>query len=142
MKWLNKLYYEDILFAGLLPKLFRGRINRRNYVLGLLINFLFILSIIFYGFGLITYLPTPSFVRTAFTILGIILFSFFLDSLVVRRLHDLDCSWGELYRFFYSKRLGYFPTFATFYKAGNKGPNKFGNPPESKIDIKSLFGLT
>lgn len=126
---------KEILFFGLFPQLFQGRINRRTYIVGMICNFLFI---VLYLFLLFTKFTVPSIIRLICSIVGVIIFNIINTSLITKRVHDLGYPWSEIHRW-HSPKLGYFPTFASFFKAGDKEENMYGNPPKPNIDLKSIF---
>lgn len=106
-------------------RLFQGRMNRQTYLVGVipLLLILFILA------------ETQS-PKNPPVIAWIILFidGLFLSSIHFRRFHDVGKSgwWGT------SVKMG---NGIYLFKKGENKVNKYGKPPEPKIDIKSIFGI-
>ena len=136
----------------LFKNLFQRRLNRRNYVVGLLLVLLLLLlyfpfiSVIEQGAKLFLHLsPQNTYIQGTEVILGWILLltvCIFIGSFSWRRWNDLG-SFGEKV---WSQNI--FALFFTplrlveLFKEGDKKANKYGNPPDSEIDIKNLLGLS
>jgi uncharacterized membrane protein YhaH (DUF805 family) len=137
-----------------------GRLNRRNFALGILIEFLislFIIEVI----EIETLISTvweraqnklESILLVTLFLAYIVIMVFIHATLVLRRLHDIgiDIWTGEhghkiwpyrwtSYNWFYLLQWTLFPLF---YLKGENKENKYGKPPEPKIDLKGLFGFS
>lgn len=107
----------------------KGRINRTEYIIGLIVVF----TTVYSTFSTLTVFK-PSILTTypIVTYVAIIIPSLFFVSLGIRRLHDLGYNALE-------KRV--FENPSLLYQSGNKSVNKFGKPPQG-ISIKRIFGLS
>ncbi len=118
-----------------LSNLFKGRINRKNYLIGQLI---ILICFSLWFIPLILPTSTPSMVITSFLLLALImeLLTFpFEISLTVRRFHDVGKP--SSYALFLI-----FPLFCILwllFKSGQKETNKFGEIPSNKIKISSVI---
>jgi uncharacterized membrane protein YhaH (DUF805 family) len=114
-------------------RLFEGRINRKNFVLGiaLLVFFdlftLIILMVLDPILQVFRRSVIGNFAVTTGQILFVVIFVTFLFSFNVRRLHDVGLE-GMVY--------GY-----DLIRKGDKKENKYGKPPLPEIDFKGLFGF-
>jgi uncharacterized membrane protein YhaH (DUF805 family) len=129
-------------------RLFSGRINRRNYIIGLLFYGLIALLITLPGIYIVLLSGLIDDPHEAISVwmpgiilvcLAMVFFSFYYSSLTVRRLHDLNKNgWfcllaGSLAGF----TILYIPVaiYLHFF-SGTIGKNRYGNQPLSKINIK------
>jgi uncharacterized membrane protein YhaH (DUF805 family) len=74
---------------------------------------------------------------TLLVLLYISIMFFFLTSLIDRRLHDVG---KDITEFPFNGRVWQGILLFLFLKGENK-ENKYGKPPEPKIDFKGLFGF-
>lgn len=135
-------------------RLFEGRINRRNNIIGtflLIIPFIFLFVILFIIFFFTLPDPTTTpitqpftlpqfnpFVTALLSILNIIFLAicgFWGLSLQVRRQHDIHIS-GWLYLLNFVPIIGYLFILYTSFCPGTKGPNKYGDEPLPRTNIK------
>ena len=141
-------------------RLFSGRLNRRNYTLGILI-YLFINFFVIKEVGIETSTSAPL-ARAQNEVERILLFLlifayiaimvFIHATLVLRRLHDIGIDiwtgenthklWGQGWAPFSWIRYLLYTPFPLFYLKGENKENKYGKPPEPKIDLKGLFGFS
>ena|SRR5260221_11566765 len=115
-------------------ELFKGRINRRNFVLGLFTS----IGIIFISFSIIILMgknfDNPAINPIANLIWMVIIISFFVFniSIFVRRLHDLGHSgWRVLLNL-----IPYVSLIMVLYLAfreGNSKSNKYGSVPNKSV---------
>lgn len=114
--------FVDSRGMNFLNRLFNGRINRRTYGVGLL--FIFI-SMIIGGVIFLILFNSPNSIG-----ITLILLVPFYVSLERRRFHDIgNVSFWETDN-------------GQLVKEGEKKENKYGKPPEPKVDIKGLFGIS
>lgn len=118
-----------------LRNLYKGRIGRKNYILGFLF---FIIS-----FGILIALllsAEPSGESTFFVICLILLYGLFLDhmfSLHIRRLHDMGKSGWYIFILFIPLAI-----FYLLLGKGEETANKYGNVPEKNRGFfNSIFNL-
>lgn len=135
-------------------RLFSGRINRRNYVIGCLllslIPFAYAAMIIFLplAFAVPTHFakPIPTMIANnpvASSITGIILivniiwipFFVFSISFAIRRLHDLNKS-GLLYLLNFIPVVNFLMGIYILISPGTIGENKYGTQPLARINVK------
>lgn len=118
--------------------LFRGRANRKEYIIFTFLNFLFCfpLAFIFYLFSILLEIDKNT------EIILILIFSIPIYichiSLTVRRLHDINLSgywfFSPLIPIFGSVMLLYF----CFIHPGNESENEYGNPVLNKTKLPEL----
>jgi uncharacterized membrane protein YhaH (DUF805 family) len=82
----------------------------------------------------------------------IVIMVFIHATLVLRRLHDIGIDiwtgenmhkiWGQGWTPLSWIRYLLYTPFPLFYLKGENKENKYGKPPEPKIDLKSLFGFS
>ncbi len=114
--------------------LFKGRLNRRNYLLGVFIYFL-LLVLFFFIEAVFHYSDSlySSFANKIFASIYILIAVIFFESINIRRFHDIGLSG---WYFIEGQWLG------IYIREGDKKENKYGKPPPSKIDLKGLFGFS
>jgi|SRR5579859_6780602 len=113
-------------------QLYQGRINRRNYLIGLLIDLLLFITAMVYAANL----------SSPFTLLieGCLLcitFGYFL-SLYFRRFHDIGVGWNGIGLSFSAWKMQF---FVALFRSGEKKTNKYGVPPGKQVTYKTLLGL-
>jgi uncharacterized membrane protein YhaH (DUF805 family) len=148
----------------ILRRLSAGRLNRRNYALGILM-YLLINFFVIKGVGIETFTST-AFARAQNEVERLLLFLLIFlyiammvlihSILVLRRLHDvgIDIWTGENVHKIWERKSSspwlyilewtFYPLsiFPLFYLIGENKENKYGKPPEPKIDLKSLVGFS
>ena len=111
-----------------MKKLFTGRINRRNYLIGIVVYFLIALVAV-----IVSSLTLKAGLATA-QLFGYF-FGFLYIRLAVRRLHDIGYSgWYVLFIFIPVA----FPLYLLLI-GGQKQDNKYGTAPSQKIDFLAIF---
>ena len=112
--------------------MFHNRINRRTYAAGLLVNLLFLFTII-----LILYIDgdalrrIPDIIKVVASLILIFVEIAVCFSLNTRRWHDIGREgWS-----------GFAEDPYLLFRKGQREENKFGKPPDATIDFKSLVGL-
>lgn len=109
-----------------IKQIFNGRINRKNYILGLLFFlsiYLLLLMIISLSEGLLYLI--------LYIILNAIL-AFFSLSLHIRRFHDRgDTGWGVLFFFLPIVNAIFFALL--LFEKGDDGKNEFGKKPQENV---------
>ena len=126
-----------------ISNLFKGRINRRNFVIGLISSETLIFIVIL-GFG--------SFLESIFnnnvpTLVGYLFVIFFISillfnvSLFVRRWHDLGNT-GLYIIFNFIPIISIFTVFYVIFKSGQKKQNQYGKVPQNKVHYpQDILGL-
>jgi uncharacterized membrane protein YhaH (DUF805 family) len=114
-----------------------NRLNRRNFSIALVITVI-VFSIVAYILSDVT---DREFNFMSIVVLALLLLSpLFLVSFSKRRFHDLGQSgWRILLLFI--PIVGMVFAVLLFSQKGQRETNKYGNPPEPKIDFKSMFGI-
>lgn len=115
--------------------LFKGRINRRNFLIGNIISWFLIFSLIFSLFASVPHNQNDisNFAVLTFLILDV-LFLTFLSSLIIRRYHDLGWSgWNLLLLFIPIMNL--YLLLCLFLKIGQDKNNKYGDTPGLKVNF-------
>lgn len=119
-----------------ISRLFSGRIGSIQYLLGILLFSLVILLVSERQ----KFLPSNDSNDVFYLIeIGIFLINFlFLFSVFTRRLHDLGYSgWWSLLIFI--PIAGAIQQIILLFRPGDKGNNKYGNPPPSKLEKKLQY---
>lgn len=123
-----------------LSRLFTERINRRNYILGLLI----VLSPMILSMTIVSLLQivlasdmykSISSVLSLFQKVYIFIYIFYAISLTVRRFHDLNRS-GWFIFLSGLPLINLFVFFFIYFWHGTVGDNKYGKQPLPRINIK------
>lgn len=112
-------------------RLFEGRINRRNYAIGMVLYVTFLATIVPLS-SIIFPLSTQNGLFLA--AVELLLATIFLFSLYIRRLHDMGKNW-----WYWEKGI---QNIICLIKEGQNKKNKYGKQPEAKVDIKNLFGFS
>jgi uncharacterized membrane protein YhaH (DUF805 family) len=123
---------------------YKGRLNRRNYLICALLNGVICVSGIFLIAFFIRYTPIMPELSWAldypleFSWIAIIIANSY--SLHTKRLHDLGYSgWWAL--FLLVPLVNIIASLMLFFYPGDSIENKYGKPPTPKIDVKPLFGF-
>ena len=124
----------------LFRRLFHGRINRSNYALGTLVNFIWIISYMLTPLPAFVTKYTPKTIPSAGYLLGFFVFIFFDYALTARRMHDVNASYAMRWKC-YSSELGFFPTISVFFKKGTNKTNQWGKPPKPRSFMRDLLGF-
>lgn len=134
---------SDSKGSSYFSKLFRGRLNRRNYLIGVVLIYAFILVASFILVFFFGYTPGEENMTGTELIFYLIVYAivlFYGFSLGIRRFHDLGKSgWFVLLNLI--PIVNIIVTIWLFVGAGQSVNNKYGNPPMPKIDIKDILGL-
>ena len=119
-----------------MEELFRGRINRRNYVIGLVSS----LAIILLTFIIVSSLGNISGLLGFVWIVVFLVSIVFNISLQVRRWHDLNKS-GYFVLISFVPSLGLLVLLFLSAKGGDKKENQYGSVPKMKISFpKDILG--
>ena len=134
-----------------IKKLFRGRLSRKNYILGLLMVLITALILFFTGI-IITFIIVnlgrnigldlvfiTELLRSISLILIIVFSTIFVFSLYIRRLHDMGKSgWWVILSFLFTPI--FFIILLLFF-GSEKQENKYGSvPSKDKKFIDAIFG--
>lgn len=125
-------------------KMFYGRMNRRNFLVGTLLLYVIIYAGGFlFGFlyGYFTYSADPNdpiFVLIELLMLGLLIF--YGLSLAIRRSHDLGKGGGYI-GWSLIPILGIVININLLFGAGKDRQNKYGPVPKPRIDLSSIFGF-
>lgn len=111
-----------------MTSLFTGRIARLNYFLTEVMLFIIALAYNFFIARLSHTGVFPTFIAYYFVV------SFFIFSLMIRRLHDINWS-GWLSLITLIPLAGFVLALILLFKSGTKGNNKYGSEPKIDIDI-------
>jgi uncharacterized membrane protein YhaH (DUF805 family) len=115
----------------ILRNLFKGRLSRKNWLIGWLFAIVVYLTGMFLE-KVVFDLHTP---EGIITLIVLCLTLFFFVSINVRRLHDIGKSgWGGL--------IGMEGWWTDYFEEGQKKTNKYGKPPKPGVDIRNIFGLS
>jgi len=128
-----------------IKKLFSGRINRRNFILGLISSitlFFVLIPLIFYPLLAYIYgnnIPTVFGTLANLLIIAVLLFNI---SLFVRRWHDLGSSgWSVLFNLV--PLVNIFIILYVIFKGGKPEKNIYGDPPSERIKYpQDILALT
>ena len=123
-----------------ISNLFKGRINRRNFVFGLISSIALFFIVLFVSVAIFSY-NTPTLVALLLVIF-IIAVMIFNISLFVRRWHDLGNSgWMVLLNFV--PVINIFIVLYIIFKTGQSMENQYGKIPQSKINYpQEILGLS
>jgi len=119
-------------------KLFKGRINVKNFILGISLIILLQIPLFIIMATAIKMNSTIQFIKQSWlgnfvVAVGIIILvcitAIFIFSLTVRRFHDMGLSL-------------FTGADEWLFRDGDKQENKYGKPPEPKFDLKAIFGLS
>lgn len=128
------------MYMIFVSRLFGGRINRRNYLVGTTLSTLLLFFIVIF-LGILSPRSTRSgwlaLAEDAVAWILILVMSVYTWSFQVRRAHNIGKSGWNL-----SKGISDVWEFRFLFKKGENKENKYGKPPESKIDIQSLLGFS
>ncbi len=127
-----------------ISNLFKGRINRRNFIFGLISSIASLIIVIVVLGGVVE----PLFNNNFGTFIGsihiifFVVILFFNISLFVRRWHDLGSSgWMVLLNFI--PLLNILAIFNVIFKAGQSKDNQYGKAPKSKINYpQDILGFS
>jgi uncharacterized membrane protein YhaH (DUF805 family) len=125
-------------------RLFSGRINRRNFIVGTIsIWILYFLGLFLLGF-ILALLFGESFVNdtnsTYMAVLAVIIAYFYNASLSIRRLHDINQS-GWVLLAAVIPLVNILILCLLIFQKGHSGKNQYGNEPNPKIDLLNGFGI-
>lgn len=134
--------YKRIHSKNYFKRLFEGRINRKNLLFGILASFALTILIM-----IITYIffQTDSGELTdggsLLVLLVYVLWSIYIYSLYVRRLHDLGKS-GYQALLLFVPLFNFIFALYLFFAQGESKENKFGQKPSNRtLSLKELFSL-
>jgi uncharacterized membrane protein YhaH (DUF805 family) len=123
---------------------YKGRLNRRNYLICALLNGVICVSGIFLITFFIRYTPIMPELSWAlyypleFSWIAIIIANSY--SLHIKRLHDFGHSgWWSLFLLVPLVNIGV--SLILIFYAGDDKENKYGIPPQPKINLRALVGL-
>jgi len=129
--------------SSYLNRLFQGRINRRNYIIGIILLYLLVFITAYcigyiYGFLTGSEMSTELY-ETLNLVIGIVMLIYSL-SLSTRRAHDIGKNgtyilWGII------PFVGLVIILQFLFSKGESQENQFGSQPKPKINIKNLFGF-
>ena len=128
-----------------LSRLFQGRVNRSNYIIGigLMICYLVLVIVIANMLGYIFSVINTNltlFIAMPLSLIFYVLLVIFGFSLSVRRYHDLGRS-GWLSLLYIVPFVNLIAALILLFLKGQPQDNIYGKVPEPKIDIKNLLGL-
>ncbi len=133
---------NDISKNSYLNRLFRtGRLNRRNFIIGMLLTFtLWIIFLMIIGY-VMRYIGIYNDQSANWVLYGTyIVVIFYWLSIEIRRLHDLGYSgWYFLANFIPIAGLVLYINL--FFVSGKKESNKYGKITEPKFDVYEIFGV-
>lgn len=122
-------------------RLYGGRLNRRNFITGLILIFvIFYVSLFAIGFVLgLTGMHNDSISGILYLIsfIFLIIFGF---SIAIRRLHDMGYS-GWYTIACYIPLIGFIFSLMMIFQEGKKEKNKYGDIAEPKINFSKIFGM-
>jgi uncharacterized membrane protein YhaH (DUF805 family) len=133
---------SDISKNSYLNRLFRtGRLNRRNFIIGMLLTFtLWIIFLMILGY-VMRYIGIYNDQSANWVLYGTyIVVIFYWLSIEIRRLHDLGYSgWYFLANFI--PIAGAILYIYLIFVSGKKESNKYGGITEPKFDVYEIFGV-
>ena len=132
-KNINKLTKNNII-----KNLFKGRIKRLEYFLGVLLFPAIIFHIYFYSINYILDLFSPNSIIYLFLLIPVILLLLFDIALSIRRLHDIGWS-GITVLLIFIPGIGQLFFLVLLFVSGDKKENKYGLPPTKKISALDAF---
>jgi len=131
---------NELTKSNTIKNLFRGRIKRLEYFLGVILFPIIIFYIYFYSVDLIFSLVAPNsiFIYSTFLLVPTILLLFFAMALSIRRLHDI--SWnGIAVILIFIPILGQLFFLILLFVSGDKKENIYGHKPAIKSDAKDVL---
>lgn len=131
---------SEVKEKSYLQRLFNGRINRRNYIIGILLLYflIFLIGAIDEIFSETTIYSSNFFGELYLVIL--FLFIFYGTSFSIRRVHDMGKN-GKYLIWMIIPIMGFIVSLQTLFVSGENQENRFGSIPKPKIDIKDLLGF-
>lgn len=131
---------------GYFKRLFYGRIDRKNYLIGWIVFYLFLLLLIFI-FGIVFTLITDFVgIKNSELANNLALFWFYLfaliysSSLITRRAHDFGKNWEYVFWSFIPIINFYFG-LELLLKKGDEQNNRFGKTPKGGLKFLKILGL-
>ena len=134
---LGKTDLSEVNPGNFVTNLFRGRINRRSYIVGTLASEMVEFLILLAANSLI-HINTH---LAALVILLLVLLAFvvpglFFISLAIRRFHDIDKS-GFYILWLFVPLINFYYLLVLLFERGTVGPNRYGPPPRPSIHLFS-----
>ncbi len=131
---------EKLNKNSVIKNLFRGRIKRLEYFLGVLLFPIIVFHIYFYSINYIFDLVAPNniFIYLIFLLTPIIPFLLFDIALSIRRFHDIGWS-GIMVLLIFVPIIGWLFFLILLFVSGDKKKNKYGLPPTKKISALDTF---
>jgi uncharacterized membrane protein YhaH (DUF805 family) len=133
MRFLNPLefMYAEIRTIPFIDNLYRGRLHRTNYILGMMSSFFILILFVFLMLPLVSKLPDLQ--AALFVVIFINLLLLFVLSLNMRRLHDFNRSgWWHLLLLVFPPS-GLILMFCCLFVRGTNRENRHGVKPDKKI---------
>lgn len=123
-------------------RLFKTRINRKNYILGILAVYAVYLILMFsIGFAAESFgIALSESGVDVIAWLGYLVVVFYVISLVIRRVHDFDKS-GWFILWCIIPLVGWIISIYILFKEGDEKKNKYGASPQKNLNLNETFAL-
>ncbi len=126
---------SEVGTGNIVTNLFRGRINRRSFLVGILISCsLFLIPLL-----IVSRVPFKTGVAAVVALFVLLLgwVCGFLFSLSIRRFHDFNKS-GLYYLWLFVPFVNVYFGFLLFFEEGTVGLNRYGQPPGPSVELFSV----
>jgi len=125
---------SEVNQGNFVTNLFRGRINRRSYLVGILVSYSAFLVPLFIFSRIPLNTVVAAIVGLVVLLLGWMAGFLFSISLTIRRFHDFNKS-GSYYLWLFVPFINVYFGFLLFFEEGTVGLNRYGPPPRPSIDL-------
>jgi len=134
---LVKTDLSEVNPGNFVTNLFRGRINRRSYIVGYLASGMIYFLILLAANSLI-HINTnlAAIVGVLLVLLAFVVAVLFWISLTIRRFHDIDKS-GYYILWLFVPFINIYYWLVLLFEQGTVGPNRYGPPPRPSIHLFS-----
>ena len=125
---------SEVNQGNFVTNLFRGRINRRSYLVGILVSYSAFLVPLFILSRIPLTTVVAAIIGLVVLLLGWVAGFLFSISLTIRRFHDFNKS-GSYYLWLFVPFINVYFEFLLFFEEGTVGLNRYGPPPRPSIEL-------
>ena len=125
---------SEVNQGNFVTNLFRGRINRRSYLVGSLVSYSAFLVPLFIFSRIPLTTVVAAIIGLVVLLLGWMAGFLFSISLTIRRFHDFNKS-GSYYLWLFVPFINVYFEFLLFFEEGTVGLNRYGPPPRPSIEL-------